>query len=415
MKNFFTIFKFELDNYIKSKGFIVPTLLIAILVSIVMFAPRIKKEVFGDSKSKSGMEKEVETEEDVKKIAIYDVNKITAEEDLKEFFGNRKIVYCDSLDDLKTKVETEAVECGYEVKSFTEFSYYIYNRSITDSGEANFVEYMNLLVRKEYCAKNNLDYTEFMQVNYPNISSSTEILGKDSASGYWYCYILVMVVYMMFILYGVQTASSVTNEKSNRSIEIIITSTSSVALLFGKVLASVVAAVGQIGVILASALGSYNLNKEYWPEMISAVLDIPSEVLIAFAVFGIGGFVFYMLAYGAFGALVSKIEDLNKSIGSLQMIVVAVFMGTLASMTKADGIILKILSFVPFSSYSAMFARVAMGKVAMWEIVISAVILYASVILMGFIGARIFRASTLRYGNPINIKNALKLIKKNDN
>jgi ABC-2 type transport system permease protein len=60
-----------------------------------------------------------------------------------------------------------------------------------------------------------------------------------------------------------------------------------------------------------------------------------------------------------------------------------------------------------------MFARVAMGSVAMWEIVLSAVILYASVILVGILGGKIFRNSTLRYGNPIKLSNALKGLKNN--
>ena len=61
-----------------------------------------------------------------------------------------------------------------------------------------------------------------------------------------------------------------------------------------------------------------------------------------------------------------------------------------------------------------MFARVAMGSVATWEVVLSAVILYASVVLMGIIGGKIFRSSTLRYGNPIKLTNALKGLKKQD-
>ena len=59
-----------------------------------------------------------------------------------------------------------------------------------------------------------------------------------------------------------------------------------------------------------------------------------------------------------------------------------------------------------------MFARVAMGNVAVWEVIVSAVILYATVILVGIIGGKIFRSSTLRYGNPIKLSNALKGIKK---
>jgi len=231
---------------------------------------------------------------------------------------------------------------------------------------------------------------------------------------YWYCYILVILVFMVIIAYGTTIASGITNEKSNRSIEILVTSTSTTALLFGKVLAGVVAAVFQFGLIGAASIGSYKINEEYLPNMLGMFLDIPGEVLLTFAIFGIGGFLFYAFLYGALGALVSKIEDLNKTAGSAQMIIMIVYMVTLFGIMDPDSILMKICSYLPISSYSAMFARVAMGSVAMWEIVLSAVLLYASVIGMGILGGKIFRNSTLRYGNPIKISNALKNLKKED-
>lgn len=141
-------------------------------------------------------------------------------------------------------------------------------------------------------------------------------------------------------------------------------------------------------------------------------LDIPSDVLIAFAVFGLGGFLIYAFLYGALGALVSKIEDLNKSAGTAQMLVMIVYIVVLLQLTNIDGVVMKVCSFLPISSYSAMFARVAMGSVEMWEIVVSAILLYASVVGMGIVGGKIFRNSTLRYGNPIKLSNALKDLKK---
>ena len=96
------------------------------------------------------------------------------------------------------------------------------------------------------------------------------------------------------------------------------------------------------------------------------------------------------------------------------MIIMLVYFVVLFQLTNVDGIAMKICSYLPFSSYSAMFARVAMGNVATWEVVVSAVILYVSVVLMGVIGGKIFRSSTLRYGNPIKLTTALKGLRKKD-
>ena len=116
--------------------------------------------------------------------------------------------------------------------------------------------------------------------------------------------------------------------------------------------------------------------------------------------------------YGAFGALVSKTEDINKSAGSIQMIIMIVYFITLIQLNNIDGIPMKVLSYLPVSSYSAMFARVAMGSVSVVEIVISFLILAASIIGVGILGSYIYRMGTLRYGNPIKITTALKSIRK---
>ena len=141
------------------------------------------------------------------------------------------------------------------------------------------------------------------------------------------------------------------------------------------------------------------------------LLDIPADVLIAFAVFGIGGFLFYAFLYGAMGALVSKTEDINKTAGTLQMVIMLVYFAVLFQLQKPDGMIMKVCSFLPFSSYSAMFVRIGMGKVAPWEVVMSAVILFVSIFFVGWLAAKIYRMGTLRYGNPIKLSRALKDMK----
>ncbi len=410
MKQFKTILKFELDNYFKSKSYIISTIIICILAAGIMFAPRIK-DAFksGSSSSSSSNEENIE---DLTKYAIYDATGIAEEESLKDMFADIHFVFCDSADQVKEMVKSEEAKKGFIVNSLTSFDYVVFNNSMMDQTGYDFKEYMALLNKMDYCRENNLNIDEFLAMEYQEIEMNEEILGKDSASNYWYCYALVIIIFMLIVMYGMTIASSVTNEKSNRSIEILVTSTSSTAILFGKVIAGAIATIFQVGLIGGSLIGSYQFNKAYWSSTFQAIFDIPSNVLVTFAIFGIGGFLVYAFMYGALGALVSKIEDLNKTAGTAQMIVTLVYVVSLINLMNVDGVIIKVLSFLPISSYSAMFARVAMGNVAVWEVIVSAVILYATVILVGIIGGKIFRNSTLRYGNPIKLSNALKGMKK---
>lgn len=414
MKKFLTVLKFELDNYFKSKSFIISTILLCILSAGIMFAPRVV-DAFKSDSDEEEEEKEIDPDDIVHYGICGDVDLIDLDALQDYFYGSEFKVY-DSVEAMKEDINDsdDSLEAGYEIVSLKEYNYYVYNKSMFDDSASPFSEYMLMLNKMNYCIENGLNVDEFIEVETTQITANENILGKDSTNNYWYCYILVIVIFMLIIMYGMQVASSVTNEKSNRSIEILVTSTSTTAVLFGKVFASVITSIFQVGLIGLSLLGSYQINKDFWGGGIAMFLDIPTDVLITFAVFGIGGFILYAFLYGALGALVSKIEDLNKTAGTAQMIIMIVYFVVLINLANVDGIIIKVCSFLPISSYSAMFARVAMGNVAMWEIVLSAVILYASVILVGILGGKIFRNSTLRYGNPIKLSNALKGLKKDN-
>lgn len=398
MKQFFTILKFELDNYFKSKSYVISTILIAVLAAGIMFVPRVKDAITGDKKDStvqdSASKEDSSAEADAEHTyGVYDPDGILIIDVDGSVWGSMEtginLVSFDSEDALKKAVEEE-------------------------EAAAVFDSYLGMLVKLDYCEKHDLDLNEFMEASYKEITHDEYVLGKDSTQNFWYCYVLVILIFMLIIMYGMSIASSVTNEKSNRSIEILVTSTDSTALLFGKVFAGAVATVFQVGIIAVCLLGSYQYNKDFWGIDLGMFLDIPANVLVVFAVFGIGGFLFYAFLYGALGALVSKIEDLNKSAGSAQMIIMIVYFVVLLQLDKVDGVPMKVCSFLPFSSYSAMFARVAMGHVQTWEIIVSAVILYISVAIMGVIGGKIFRSSTLRYGNPIKLTTAIKNLRKKD-
>ena len=95
-------------------------------------------------------------------------------------------------------------------------------------------------------------------------------------------------------------------------------------------------------------------------------------------------------------------------------VIMVVYFFSLIQLSNVDGPVIKVLSYLPVSSYSTMFARIAMGTVAPWEPVVSFLILAASIFGAGVLGAKIYRMGTLRYGNPIKIGTALKDLKKSE-
>ncbi len=163
--------------------------------------------------------------------------------------------------------------------------------------------------------------------------------------------------------------------------------------LLGKVVASTIISILQVSIVMICGFISYNINKDAWNNSLDKIFDIPPNILITFIVFGGFGYLFYALIFAVLGALVSKTEELSQSL-------------------TPNSTILKIASFVPFSSPMAMITRQAIETIPMIEVVISFSILLISIFVTGIIGAKIYRLSTLMYGNPIKLKDAFKLIKK---
>lgn len=414
MKKFGVIFQYELMNYIKNKSYVITTVIIALVAGIIMFVPNFIDIGSVTGENKNDVSDENSGADSDSTILVYDKSgMVTDISFIQNFYPDDAIKKASGENELVDKVKADEVSAGFVVNSLTDYDYYVYNQSMTDDNQVVFTQVMTVLNQMAYCQKNGIDYASLTQAFNPQIDCHENILGKDMGSNYWYCYGLVMIIFMIIIMYGSMVATSVTQEKSNRTMEVLVTSVDTNLLFFAKVLAGAVAALIQSAVMLGTVLISYKINQDKWGGMLNMVLDIPANVLVVFALFGIGGFLFYTFIYGAMGALVSKTEDINKSAGGVQMVIMIVYFITLASLTDVDGIMIKVTSFLPVSSYSAMFARVAMGSVNTWEIVVSFIILVASIVVVGIIGAKIYRMGTLRYGNPIKLSNAFKSIKEN--
>lgn len=414
MKKFGVIFQYELMNYIKNKSYVITTVIIALVAGIIMFVPNFIDIGSVTGENKNDVSDENSGADSDSTILVYDKSgMVTDISFIQNFYHDDAIKKASGENELVDKVKADEVSAGFVVNSLTDYDYYVYNQSMTDDNQVVFTQVMTVLNQMVYCKKNGIDYASLTQAFNPQIDCHENILGKDMGSNYWYCYGLVMIIFMIIIMYGSMVATSVTQEKSNRTMEVLVTSVDTNFLFFAKVLAGAVAALIQSAVMLGTVLISYKINQDKWGGMLNMILDIPANVLVVFALFGIGGFLFYTFIYGAMGALVSKTEDINKSAGGVQMVIMIVYFITLASLTDVDGIMIKVTSFLPVSSYSAMFARVAMGSVNTWEIVVSFIILVASIVVVGIIGAKIYRMGTLRYGNPIKLSNAFKSIKEN--
>lgn len=413
MKQFLTVLKFELNNYFKNKSFLVTTILLTVLAVGLIAVPGVFMGK-GREENAGNSEHFVEDGESSKILAIWDEQEQLPELELLGQAMGQDIQWkeCKTADEVRKLVEDKTAEAGFLVEDLLHYTYVVENNAMMDNTDTIFQQVLAAFYRAGQLEAKGLNAQE-MELLYQTMpESKMEILGKDSAKNYAYTYLLVMILYFLLIFYGQMISVSVTTEKSNRAIEILVTSVNSSSLIFGKVLAGAIAGILQCGLILGSAVASYQIFRESWDYKLDFLFQIPGSVWGAFILFGLLGYLLYAFLFGMLGALVSKTEDISKTSMPITIIYMVSFFIAIFGMTNSDSIMMKAASFVPFTSSNAMLIRVAMGSVEIWEIIVSAGLLAASCAAAGVLAAKIFRFGTLMYGNPVKFMSAVKKIRE---
>ena len=412
MKQFKKILKFELKNYMNNKVFVGVTIFLVLLIAAVMFFPRISI-LFS-----SGDGGEQPTDLPVMLVKAEDPSQAEmVRETFAAAFADYEVQSTDAdIADIKDKITSEDVECAFVMTGPTTYTYYVNNLSMYDTNSAVANEVLQQIYQMNAMINGGMTQEQAGEVMSIQITSEVENLGKDQMQNFFYTYIMIFALYMVILLYGQMVATNVATEKSSRAMEVLITSAKPTGMMFGKVIASCIAGLVQLVAVFGSALVFYNLNKSYWGDnmIIDSIFNIPPELFVYMLIFFILGFLIYAFMYGAVGSTASKLEDINTSVMPITMLFVVAFVVVMTSMSSGniDNTLMTVCSYIPFTSPMAMFTRICMSTVPMYEILISIAILIGSTVGIGFIAAKIYRAGVLLYGTSPKIGSIIKMIWK---
>lgn len=414
MKQFFTIFKHELSQYFKNKIFVITTLILILAVSGFLFAPRISEII---NKSKNAESSEEKKSEVLVKSDNANLEKLLPA--IAASFPQQNVkITNDSVDEIKKQIKEQSVEFAFVLSSDLKSYTYLANVSALQDPNLNTMDnLLKTLYSHTYLKKHGLNDTQIAEVQNPNITHTIESISEDGTKNFWYAYVMVFVLYMVIVMFGQKVAMSVVTEKTSRAMEVLITSASPVALMFGKILASSVAGIFQITAIFGSAFISYNINKSYFETnaVINTLFNFPASLVGYLLIFFLLGFLIYSFLFGAMASTVSKIEDLSSVVMLIQIIFVAGFVVSTNAMTSGDvnSELMKGLSLFPLTSPMAMFTRIAMSEVPGLEILLSVAFLILATVLIGYIAAKIYRVGVLMYGTRPTLGKIIKAIREN--
>jgi len=243
------------------------------------------------------------------------------------------------------------------------------------------------------------------------------------------------LIMMFVIIYGNMVMRSVIEEKTNRIIEIIISSVKPFKLMMGKIIGTSIAGLLQfiiwtiLGLTLFFVLGAlFNvpMGGAAGQVQAQAVQTPPQDIqiylmelaklpiftiIISFIVYFIGGYFLYSSLYAAIGAAVDSETDSQQFLLPIILpLMLGVYVGFFTVISDPHGTVATIFSMIPLTSPIVMMMRIPFG-VPLWELLLSVTILYATFFGVVWFAAKIYRIGILMYGKKPTYKEIFKWLK----
>lgn len=226
-------------------------------------------------------------------------------------------------------------------------------------------------------------------------------------------YVLVILLFMSIMITGQLIATEITAEKSSRVMEIIVTSVSPLTQMFGKVIGTFIVAVLQIAAIVAALLVNLNMPHNS-QQLLNVGLDFAAidPLMLTYAVvFFLAGFFLYAMLFAAVGSIVSRTEELGQALMPITILSLVGFYIAMFGLKTPDSLLVVICSYVPFFSPFIVVLREGVAAPAWWESLLSLGILLVTILVLGWLSAKIYRTGVLMYGKRPTVKELIKAMK----
>lgn len=229
--------------------------------------------------------------------------------------------------------------------------------------------------------------------------------------------VFTFLIYMFIMIYGGIVMQGVIEEKTNRIVEIMVSSVRPFDLMIGKLIGIGLVGLTQFGIWFFLLLGvqawafMFLGNLEVFQIINSSLGAINiTELSLYFILFFIGGYLIYSSLFAAIGAVINSPEDAQQYMTPVTILILFAFYTGFYSVQNPDGPLAFWTSLFPFTSPIVMMVRIPYG-VAWWELLLSIVLLFGSVFFVIKIVAKIYRIGILMYGKKPTYKELVKWLK----
>lgn len=422
-----TIIRHEYISKVKSKGFIISTILgPLILIALIAIPIIITMISMGESE---------------KKIAIIDLSNKNIGQKLVSIDTAKYILSNNLLSELRNQLLNREID-GYlfiPVDITTRSKITIYTRG---GGGIAFIakieKHLSKIIRHERLSEAGLDPALIDKAD-KGIEVQTEKLTeagtkKDYAEVFaGIGYFLGFLIYMMMFMYGSLVMRAVIEEKANRIIEVIASSAKPFEIMFGKVVGIGAVGLTQVIVWVVLSLGILSLAGPVasmfapTPETFTAGMPMDGKetafmqnfempeisiwLILGFIFYFLSGYFIYSTLFAAVGSAVDQEADAQQLMTpvTLPIIIPILFIGSVIS--NPDGALAVVLSLIPLFSPILMIVRVAATDVPIWQILLSVILMVSTFLGCLWLAAKIYRTGILMYGKKPTFKDIFKWLK----
>jgi len=233
---------------------------------------------------------------------------------------------------------------------------------------------------------------------------------QDDNVSFGMAFVLIMIIYIMVIMYGNHTLTAVIEEKSTRMVEVLLASVSPEDLMLGKILG-----IGGAGLTqFAIWTGAFYALSRRGVEIGGFSLDIgflTPMILISFIGFFVLGFFLYATMYAGIGAMCNTVQDSQQFHTTLAMGLVIPMMLLTMIMRAPDSTLSVVLSLVPLFSPILMFMRVSVSNPPVWQVALSWALLLVSIWFSSRAAGKLFRLGILMHGTSPTWGSLIKAVK----
>jgi len=303
-------------------------------------------------------------------------------------------------------------------------------------------------VRKDKLAASGInDLDKIVDDIQQSVSASTvkwNDKGEETSSNTYVAmgvgFLFTFLIYMFVMSYGGMVMQSVTEEKTNRIVELMVSSVKPFQLMMGKIVGIALVGFAQLviwGVMLAVILfactavfGSDAARaaaeaQAQMPgaapvpvqatsgtnELLAALTNLPYvELGLMFVLMFVGGYLLYASFFAAVGASVNEAEDTQQFMLPMVLVMVFALYAAMYSVENTNGPLAFWASMFPLTSPVVMMVRIPFG-VPLWQETLSVVLLFATATAIVWLSGKIYRVGILMYGKKPGIKEMMKWIR----